>query len=83
MGGWSLGTRFLISKRAEPGNEVTGRFGGPERSAQAEGEAVKDNNRSMMGRNAGAHAAAHEVGDDHAAGPINRSMKEGSAAVLA
>jgi len=28
-GKWNLGTRFLISKRAEPGNEVTGRFGGP------------------------------------------------------
>jgi len=27
--GWSLGARFLISKSAEPGNEVTGRFGGP------------------------------------------------------
>ena len=25
----SLGTRFLMSKRVEPGNEVTGRFGGP------------------------------------------------------
>jgi len=77
MGKWSLGTGFLISKSAEPGNGVTGRFGGPERSAQAEGEAVKDNNRSMMGRNAGAPVAAHARADDHSATPINRRMGEG------
>jgi len=48
-----------------------------ERSAQAEGEAVKDNNRSMMGRNAGAPVAAHAPADDHSATPINRRMEEG------
>jgi len=30
-----LETRFLVSKSAEPGNEVTGRFGGPERYQKA------------------------------------------------
>ena len=35
MGKGSLGTRFLISKGVEPGNGVTGRFGGPERYVKA------------------------------------------------
>ena len=42
-----LGTRFLISKRAESGDEVTGRFGGPERYMPAEDGAFNDNCRSM------------------------------------
>jgi len=48
---WSLGTRFLISKSAESGDEVAGRFGGPERYLQSlESQGIEPEWKKSLGQ---------------------------------